>query len=562
MIRLLLIGITLWAAGVQGDPIADVRVKRVTVEGTRQFEPDEVSSWMITRRGSIVKRETIVADARRVLEKYEGEGYWHARVTVEGPDGEGGLRWRVVEGEPTHIDSIVLMGDTVFPDVVLRSALSLRSGSPLIPDDLHEDLQGLLTLYERSGHPYASIEPQISVAADAPTAVIELTIDPGPHVTIDGVRFSGLNGTSQQVLMRTTGLKVGATYDRRAVEGATRALRGLPYLARVGDAELEQDVRTGRYWVHFSVEEMPSTRIEGAFGLLPGSADGHRLTGLVNAEALNLLGTGRQLSVFWQRPEPFSSDLRFHYREPYVANVPLDATVTVTMAERDGYAESRAEAGLGYHPAPGVSVSASGGRAAVRPDSLGLGAIADRSAWVTTAAIRLNRVDNIWNARAGYRADAVLNLDRWRATRSGPATDRLRVSVDAMRLLPAGRRSVVMASIHGRHVRQRGGPTVDALWRLGGSESIRGYVEEQFLADSAGWAKLEWRRLIGPRARAFVFTDVGMLRGTDGEWLSPLGYGVGIQSTVRSGDVRVEYALSKDDVPAKGKVHVRLISTF
>ena len=181
---------------------------------------------------------------------------------------------------------------------------------------------------------------------------------------------------------------------------------------------------------------------------------------------------------------------------------------------------------------------------------------------MTTAAIRLNRVDNIWNARAGYRADAVLNLDRWRATRSGPATDRLRVSVDAMRLLPAGRRSVVMVSIHGRHVRQRGGPTVDALWRLGGSESIRGYVEEQFLADSAGWAKLEWRRLIGPRARAFVFTDVGMLRGTDGEWLSPLGYGVGIQSTVRSGDVRVEYALSKDDVPAKGKVHVRLISTF
>jgi outer membrane protein assembly factor BamA len=75
LIRLLLIGITLWAAGVQGDPIADVRVKRVTVEGTRQFEPDEVSSWMITRRGSIVKRETIVADARRVLEKYEGEGY-------------------------------------------------------------------------------------------------------------------------------------------------------------------------------------------------------------------------------------------------------------------------------------------------------------------------------------------------------------------------------------------------------------------------------------------------------------------------------------------------------
>ena len=562
MIRFLLILMILWAPCVHSEILTAPRVGRVIIEGVRRFESDEVASWLVTRRGSLVRTETIAGDAGRILAKYENEGYWHARVTVEGPDGVGDLRVRVVEGEPTHIDKIVLTGDTVFPDVVLRSHLSVRRGSVLMPAALHEDLQGLLTFYERGGHPYASITPVVTVSAGTPSAVVELVLDPGPRVTIDGVRFSGLEGTSREVLMRTTRLKVGDAYDRRAVEGATRALRGLPYLADVGDAELEQDVRTGRYWLHFNVEEMPSTRIEGAFGLLPGSAEGHRLTGLVNAEALNLLGTGRQLSVFWQRPEPVSSDLRFHYREPYLANVPLDATVTVTMAERAGYAESRTEGGLGYHPAPGLSVSISGGRAAVRPDSLGLGRIADRSAWVTSGAIRLDRVDRVWNARSGYRVDAMLNWDRWGATALDPATDRLRVSVDAMHLLPAGRRSVLMASVHGRRVWQRSGPTADLWWRLGGSESIRGYIEEQFLADAAGWVRLEWRRLLGPRARAFVFTDTGMLRGTDGDWFSPLGYGVGIQSSVRSGDLRIEYALSKEDVPSKGKVHVRLISTF
>ncbi len=555
--------ITLLAsAAIAAEMPEATHVERVSVEGTRRFGPDEVMSWMVTRPGRPIRTKTVADDARRVLSRYEDEGYWHTRVRVDGPDGEGILRFFVEEGDPTVVDSVIVTGQTVFPAALARSHLSVRRGSVLVAEDLHADLENLLRLFERGGYPYASIHPAVSIGRESPTARVELTVDPGPRVTIDGIRFSGLAGTNRRVLQRTTGLKIGDPYDRRAVDGATRALRGLPYLASVEDAELEQDVRTGRYWLHFHVEEMPSTRIEGVLGLLPGSNRGHRVSGLVNAEALNLLGTGRQLSLHWQRPDPLSSDLRFHYREPYLADLPLDATVMVAMGERTGYAESRFEGGLRYHPVPGMRVSVSGGRAAVRPDSLGLGVIDDRSAWVTSMGIGLDRVDNEWHPRRGYRFDTMLSWDRWSESAGLTRTDRLRANVDGMALHPVGGQHVVMISLHGRGVWQRGGPTADAWWRLGGAQSIRGYVEEQFLADAAGWARLEWRKLMGPRARVFAFSDAGMLRGTDGDWFSLLGYGVGIQSTVRSGDVRVEYALSKDDAPSRGKVHVRLISTF
>ena len=554
----------LWSPGFCD---AEQRVDQVRVEGVRRFSPESVASWMVMRPGMVAREQTIASDARRVVDEYEEEGYWHTQVTVEGPDDTGVVRVRVEEGPPTRVDTVILRGAWVVSDVVLRSNLTVGKGSILVPSSLEEDIQGLLTLYERTGYPYASIRPEVALAVDPPAegdpgASVTLTLDSGPRVTIDGIRFSGLNGTKEEVLLRATGLKVGRPYDRRAIEGATRALRGLPYLADVADVELEQDVRTGRYWLNFDVEETPSTRIEGVFGVLPGSSEGHRVTGLVNAEALNLLGTGRQVSLFWQRPEPLSSDLRFDYREPYLANLPLDASFAIRMAERAGYAESRLEAGLGYHPAPGVSVWVTGGRAAVRPDSLGLGVIDDRSAWVTSFKASLDRVDRLWNARKGYRVDAEIGRDQWNATGLNASTDRVRLRFDVERLHLIGQRSVLVGSVHGRRVWQQGGVTADAWWRLGGAQSIRGYVDEQFLADAAGWARFEWRRLLGPRARAFAFTDSGLLRGRNGGWFSLLGYGGGIQSAVRSGDLRIEYALSRDDAPSCGKVHLRLVSTF
>ena len=47
------------------------------------------------------------------------------------------------------------------------------------------------------------------------------------------------------------------------------------------------------------------------------------------------------------------------------------------------------------------------------------------------------------------------------------------------------------------------------LYRLGGTNTLRGYREDQFLGDRIFWSNLEYRLLLARRSFAFVFLDTG-----------------------------------------------------
>jgi len=46
-------------------------------------------------------------------------------------------------------------------------------------------------------------------------------------------------------------------------------------------------------------------------------------------------------------------------------------------------------------------------------------------------------------------------------------------------------------------------------YRFGGATTLRGYREEQFRGSRVAWSNIEYRYLLSPRSRAFVFVDLG-----------------------------------------------------
>jgi outer membrane protein insertion porin family len=103
----------------------------------------------------------------------------------------------------------------------------------------------------------------------------------------------------------------------------------------------------------------------------------------------------------------------------------------------------------------------------------------------------------------------------------------------------------------------------DMFW-FGGATTVRGYRENQFFGDRVGWLNLEYRFLVGPRSRLFIFTDFAYysreLPEEKEEYL--VGYGAGISFPGPLGILQVDYGLARNLSFSEGKIHFRLINEF
>jgi len=101
---------------------------------------------------------------------------------------------------------------------------------------------------------------------------------------------------------------------------------------------------------------------------------------------------------------------------------------------------------------------------------------------------------------------------------------------------------------------------------LGGTRSLRGYRERQFLGFRTGWFSLEYRLLLGKYSRVFVFLDAGAYSDRTPQQgnftVGKIGYGVGIRAESRVGIVGIDYGLGEGDGILDGKVHLQITSQF
>jgi outer membrane protein assembly factor BamA len=123
----------------------------------------------------------------------------------------------------------------------------------------------------------------------------------------------------------------------------------------------------------------------------------------------------------------------------------------------------------------------------------------------------------------------------------------------------------------GLHLREIRGDNVEIsdMYRFGGTNTLRGYRENQFTGNRLLWTNLEYRYLLGRRSYAFLFTDVGYYLRDELPALDlaeasavKVGYGLGITFETALGLLGVSYALGEGDNFNKGKIHFGLIGEF
>ncbi len=529
----------------------------------------------------------------KIAAQLEAEGYYFSRIAAEKTEIDSAeaavyASLDVATGAPLQLDSVYVENPDSLPPALAGevdealAAVRGRTYTAALSQSLFRDV---LSIFENNGYPLARLRTgnfAFRPGGDQENWALQLGLHlrPGDSVRVAYLRFPGQQNNLRPHLQRLLRFQAGEPFDAQRIEKYLRVLRRQEYLKNVQEPELALD-REGNYFLNIRLEETPGTAFDGIIGYIPPpandpSASGY-FTGLINVGIRNLFGGGRKLQVFWQKQDRFSDEFRLAYREPFVAGLPFHAGVGMQRLVRDTtFIEWQYRLGVELPLSETLSAFADVSSRNVSPDSLASRQLRlPRTASVITeTGIRWDVRDDLYNPRRGVALEMAFGLSR--QENQGPAylvaEDSLLPSVTLRKVriefsvfLPTFQRQVLSNHFHANLIESRGEVLrlTDQVW-FGGATSVRGFREAQFFGRRVFWLNSEYRFLLGPQARFFVFSDNAYFERQSPEslkkWLS--SYGLGLRLNAPLGIMQIDFGLERGAPFQEGKLHIRLINEF
>jgi outer membrane protein assembly factor BamA len=548
-------------------------VSRVVVEGHESFSTRDILETVAIESGTAVSRTETLRRLETLLVQYRESGFPRAQVVAGWEPVQGGqteLHLSIEEGAPHRIDALSLDGCHGLPCSYLEALIESREGGVLRRRAFLGDVDRILDAYEDQGYPYVRVEPGAHWSGAAGIS-LRLAVIEGPRVTIEEIRIHGNETTRDGVVQRECGIAPGDLYSQRKIDRVAKRVRRLGFFDEVR-AELSLRDPSGPAVLDVKVTERKTNSVYGAVGYVPRETEEGYLTGVLDLSFGNIAGTGRSARVRWRTYQPGAFEWTFSYDEPWVLGIPLTGEVSIHQEVRDStFTRTVGEIGFEYPLGDRFWGRVAGRSEGVTAGSGGKGVIRGSRRRSVNVGMRWDVRDDSLNPRRGFRWE--LGLEYGRKNYEGDA-------LDPVRAVTYSAREDIFVPLARRHVLA----FVSMLWwldsseweipeheqfRVGGSESLRGYGEDEFYGWRVFTLTTEYRVLLGRRSRVHVFVDGGhldrRLPASGGsvdreEWL--LGYGFGLRSESRLGMIGVDFGLAKGEPLTEGKIHLRLEGEF
>ncbi len=582
-LTILSVHIILWCS-----PAPAATIRSIEIRGNTAFTAREILGWLSSAPRLPYNQTVAANDVLRVRDAYLRQGFLavevgHTVVPSDGDTAHVDFILTITEGRQTLIGTITLRGNNHLPTDELLRQFDVRPGS--VPDAsvLERDVENLLIRYERAGYPFAQCTVEhlaVRAGEEHDSLDILLAIDEGRRVTIDEIRVEGNKETDPAVVVRETRIAEGEVFNPTKIDAIKGRLMRLNIFSDVSEPEVY--VRNERSGLLIKVQEGSTNTFDGVIGYIPGGTadESGYVTGLVSVSMRNLFGTGRKLSFRWAREDRFSQELAVRYLEPWVFQLPANIGGGFLQRQQDSsYVRRVLDLKAEVMISEELSVAGVFNSESVIPsasDTL-FRRVFQSSIVSFGSELVYDTRDDPYSPTSGarYRTDYQYGRKRFsKVPASLAAQIPARVSVQRFTFdldfyLSTFRRQVLAVGVHGREL-QSGHPEEGEMFRFGGSRSLRGFRENQFLGARIGWTNTEYRFLLARRSYFFGFLDAGYylrpaddLRGIPKSDAFKYGYGIGMQVETGLGVLGVSFALGSDTPSfSSGTVHFGLINEF
>ena len=560
--------------------------------GNHYFSSRELLQFLTISRGAEYSADGIHNSIRSLMDHYRDEGFYSARVDsvqrVFSPDSAAvALDFFLYEGKQSFIARIGISGIKAFSPDDVRRQFETTPGTLLRQAVIEKDIDDLLTRYENTGYPLAKVRVD-SLAIDTLDGAklsFVLSVNEGPRVYLTELKVQGNVLTRGNVIAREAYLQPYDVYNQDKIDGIRRRLERLgifssvqePQLYLSRDPGLADTVSGG---LSIAVQEGNTNNFDGIVGYvppLPGEGSGY-FTGYVFVSMKNLFGTGRKAVVRWQRETQSTQELEATYNEPWVAGLPVNAGVGLLQRKQDSsYIKTRFDFRADINLTTELSISATISQESVVPSAnLTYFSVFESSLLSFGGEIHYDTRDNTQNPTSGISYATAYSRGTKNIT--GPqqylslAPDLSflveQFSMDMEYYLPLFTRQVLLAGFHGRKITSSELEQSD-LFLIGGTNTVRGYRENQFYGSQVLWSNFEYRFLTGRLSSVFGFVDAGyfskppdVLHALPSQEKFLYGYGVGTRLDTSLGILQVSLALGEGDTFSTAKIHFGIANNF
>ena len=560
------------------------------VNGNFNFDDSEYLNWSELRLSQPLYNGILDSVKSKIARNILLQGYYffnftNAELVVSNDSSKFDIILEIDEGYPVVINNIYLDGIDTTSGMNIIKQFEYLKGQVFNKQEIELNIEQLLTGFENSGYPFAKIQiTSVNVYQDSVNkenfADLYLNIISGEVNKIDRIEIQGNTSTKDYVIIRELRIGSGEPYMQNKIEEFPKRLNRLRFFEPISIPQFYINSKKEGVLL-IEVKEKNTNNFDGIIGYIPPGKDESSgyVTGLVNISLRNLFGTGRAASIKWNKYNRNSQELDLRYLEPWLFSFPLNVNLGLYQRIQDTtYVQRKIEGSLDYLATEDISAGVMFASETVVPTVRANPVFTVyNSSYVTTGAnLKIDTRDDPYAPTEG-----ILFINSYSfsiKTINGPVeyfTPSLITSVDLQRFASSFyifyelfTRQIVALGLNAKELRGSSFEDSD-LYRLGGTNSLRGYREDQFLGSRIFWSNLEYRALLTRRSYGFVFFDTGYyLRPEEPDRNIPkseeflYGFGLGLNLETGLGVLRVSYALGEGDTFSDGKIHFGVLNEF
>jgi outer membrane protein insertion porin family len=566
---------------------------KIEVSGNRNFSASDYIEWAKLNSGSKVFPALVDSVKKRITQNLILNGYYNSNLEetdlVRVDSQKVNLIVKVNEGEPTFIRNIYLTwieeGRGREDSVRFAQRFDFLKEQIFLKSDVEDNISDILDYYEENGYPFAKVKINSvnfyrDSLAEKYYANININIDTGKISRIDKIEVQGNTKTKDYVVTRDARLEYGSLYSQKQIEDIPAKLNRLRFFEPVDVPSFYFNSKNEGVLL-IQVKEKETNNFDGLIGYIPGNQQGQPgyVTGLVNVSLRNMFGTGRAAAFKWQRIDRYSQELEVKYLEPWFLNFPFNINVGFQQLKQDtSYVQREFEGSVEFLATENLSAAVTLAAEAVIPtiSDYSVFTVYNSSSLITGLNVKIDTRDDFYSPTEGiyflngysFSQKKINGPEKYLTESLQRNINLQRFVVDFQFYIELSKKQVTALGIHGREMRGSFFEVSD-LFKLGGTNTLRGYRENQFLGNRLLWSNLEYRFLLSKRTFAFLFFDSGYyLRNGDALKNIPeasavkLGYGLGLNIETGLGVLNVSYALAKGDSFSDGKIHFGIINEF
>lgn len=521
---------------------------------------------------------------------YKNAGYFHFKIDsvnlVQTEDSQTNvLHCFLQEGEPTFIHRLIFSGvDSLSEKNILREAEDLEE-TIFTKQKIENYIELIFNALDEEGYPFAKINIESIYFFNDSTAQkyyadLYLSINKNKESRINRFEISGNTKTKDYVIIRELGLCTNEMYSQKKIDDIPKRLNRLRFFDPVAEAQFYFSQKDEGV-LKIEVKEKETNNFDGIIGYLPGDSkttSGY-FSGLLNVSLRNLFGTGRAAAFRWQKIDRLSQELELKYFEPWMFDFPFHFNLGLFQKKQDSsYVQRKYSVALDYAATSNITVSGTVDYERIIPslNDYGFTSVFNATLISTGITLKYDSRDDSYSPTEGiYFSNAYIYTKK---SINGPGeliTASTETKVTHQKIIAdfniygeLFKRQILALGVHGRELQ---GPQVEIsdLFLLGGTNSLRGYRENQFLASRIAWTNLEHRFLLTRRTYAFSFFDAGYFlqranveRNISRSSGTKIGYGIGLHVETGLGILNVNFAFAKGDSFSEGKIHFGIINEF